>query len=175
MMETIKLIIFDVDDTLVRRDTEQPLPEVEAWFAINRNKYNFAIASNQGGVGLRHWMEIGEFGEPSKYPTEDDAKSRIRRIGLMFWITNINMAFAYQSKRGNWSPTPEGKEHDTSWRMRHRKPDIGMLNRAMLKAGVKASETMFVGDLETDQQAAIKAQIKFEFAREFFRVVRERN
>ncbi len=49
-----------------------------------------------------------------------------------------------------------------------RKPKPGMLNSLMSQLGFSASDTMFVGDSETDRQAAQAAGCAFVWAHEFF-------
>ena len=49
-----------------------------------------------------------------------------------------------------------------------RKPKPGMLLEAMEDAGVSADETIFVGDFETDEQAAENAGVRFYWAEVFF-------
>jgi FMN phosphatase YigB (HAD superfamily) len=43
-----------------------------------------------------------------------------------------------------------------------------MLVAAMAHAGVPPAQACFVGDMETDRQAAVNAGVSFVWAREFF-------
>lgn len=63
------LYIFDLDGTLAALDSTNLLPGVAEWFDASPG-VPCAIATNQGGVGLRYWMETKDFGEPGKYPTQ---------------------------------------------------------------------------------------------------------
>ncbi|GAB5494515.1 MAG: hypothetical protein Phog2KO_47300 [Phototrophicaceae bacterium] len=49
------LIIFDMDGTLSDWKTGKLLPNVKAWFDAQPPDRKFALATNQGGVGLRYW------------------------------------------------------------------------------------------------------------------------
>ena len=49
-----------------------------------------------------------------------------------------------------------------------RKPRPGMLFSAMKDAGVVAGDTLFVGDMVTDEQAARNADVAFTYAKDFF-------
>jgi D-glycero-D-manno-heptose 1,7-bisphosphate phosphatase len=49
-----------------------------------------------------------------------------------------------------------------------RKPAPGMLHRAMARHGVSPADTLFVGDLEIDREAAARASVRFVWAAEFF-------
>ena len=49
-----------------------------------------------------------------------------------------------------------------------RKPAPGMLHRILERTGVPAARALFVGDLETDREAARRAGMPFRWAHEFF-------
>lgn len=49
-----------------------------------------------------------------------------------------------------------------------RKPNPGMLLEGMKHVGVEASETLFVGDRDEDEQAAKNAGVDFVWAKDFF-------
>lgn len=195
MMDLSKysLIIFDLDGTLAERDSGNLLPRVSAWFNQNGEKFDFAIATNQGGVGLRYWMEQDGFGEPEKYPTEDAIWKRIHQVlGQLHDATfheqetrpsaaNVKalklqtyVCFAYQSRKGIWSPTPPDElrfnetMHANYWRQDWRKPQPGMLLEAMGYSGWEQSKTLMVGDSPEDQQAAQNAGCDFRWAWDFF-------
>ena len=83
MMTPIKydLIVFDLDDTLVKAWTDELLPNVAEFFAGPRIAQYYAIATNQGGVGLRLAMEKGGWGDnPESLPTLQDAQNRIGSV-----------------------------------------------------------------------------------------------
>ena len=138
------LYIFDVDGTLAERDGTRLLPGVAEWFAANQAAV--ALATNQGGVGLRYWMESAGFGNPENYPTDTQVLWRLRGLcdQLRLPYTAINVCFAYQSKAGNWSPTPSRVENEAWWDPDCRKPAAGMLLDAM--AYVEADRAVMLGD-----------------------------
>ena len=171
-----KLIIFDCDGTLT--------PDNKGtWFDANvagklatlrGQDIRLALASNQGGVGLRHWMEAAGFGKPDDYPTAAQVFSRLAEVAnnvtaLTLLSVTIYTCFAYQSKTsGKWTPTPEGSEDDPHWSPLWRKPAPGMLLQAMADAGVGPTDTLFVGDSDEDRQAAAAAGIEFVEAAVYF-------
>lgn len=166
----MKLIISDVDGTLCHPHTTEFLPGVADFIAlvrIARNAPALAIATNQGGVGLRHWMEQGSFGDPGRYQSEADALATCgeiaARIGARLYIS-----FAYQSQKGLWAPTPTQPLAPEFWAHEWRKPAPGMLLRAMADAGAEPGETLFIGDSPEDQQAAAAAGCYFQWAQKFF-------
>ncbi len=183
----MKLIIFDVDGTLTP-DNKSIMFEsavVEKLIALRGQDVTLALASNQGGVGLRHWIEVvGGFGTTPEekarslassqtYPTAQDAFTRLATIAgevttLSQLPCRIYTCYAYQSKAGNWSPVPVGSEDDPMWSREWRKPNAGMLLQAMLDAGISTAETLFVGDRDEDAGAALAAGVQFVEAKEFF-------
>lgn len=170
------LYIFDVNGTLADRDTANILPGVREWFAaVDWATTRVAFATNQGGVGLRYWMESAGFGDPSQYPTEEQVRRRISTIEQELvpptqeLNSEIYVCFAYQSRSsGKWSPAPPGYEGRPEWSPAWRKPAPGMLLQAMHDVGANASNTVFVGDSDEDLQAALEANISFHWADDFF-------
>lgn len=174
-----KLIIFDVDGTIADRDRDQLYPEAAAWFdqhGGHNRTFHLALATNQGGVGLRHWMTEGDFGQPENYPDELTITRRMNALLNQIVPDGDDtrecawyICYAYQSKRsGNWSPCPEGKEHLPEWSPDNRKPAPGMLLQAMQEYTCQPHETLMVGDGDEDKQAAINAGCPFIYAADFF-------
>lgn len=167
-LDDYRLIIFDADGTLIDRDSGDYLPGVKEWFRRQRPPRNYAIATNQGGVGLRHWMEKEGFGEPQKYPYEWQVHAKYMRLATDL-DAKLFICYAYQSKSsGKWSPTPPGWEGLPKWSREWRKPAPGMLLAAMGWAGVEPAVTLMVGDSEDDEAAARAAGCDFVWAAEFF-------
>ncbi len=186
MLDQYDLIIFDLDGTLADRDTGELLPGVRDWFQhvrprIESGGIKVVIASNQGGVGLRYWMESEGFGEPGKYPTARDAEDRLlyvmRQCGTPLiddaWL-DACLAFAYQSKTsGKWAPTPDIYQDEYlsvygRWDATFRKPSPGMLLDFMREYRSAPYRTLMVGDSEEDMLAASAAGCKFVEASNFF-------
>lgn len=182
MLEQYDLIIFDLDGTLADRDTSQLLPGVREWFRDIRPSLGavVVIASNQGGVGLRWWMQSEGFGEPEKYPTAKDAEVRLVSVmeRLEFngrGVDDACLAFAYQSKSSSkWAPTPDIYQTEFCsvygrWEATFRKPAPGMLQDFMREYRSSSFErTLMVGDSEEDLLAANAAGCKFVDAAVFF-------
>lgn len=167
------LVIFDVDNTLADRDSTILYPDVQLWFKAHWGEHFIALATNQGGVGLRYWMERDGFGDPSKLPTESGLRQRFRT--LLSGVPNsrsiqIHVCYAYQSKdSGKWSPTPPGRENSEKWNPANRKPAPGMLLGAMRSYGVSPEQTTMVGDSPEDREAATAAGVRFIHRDEFFK------
>ena len=171
-----KLIIFDIDGTLADRDSDEILPGVRAFFDKHSHDFTFALATNQGGVGLRHWMEVEGFGDPSQYPTEAQAVEHICAVmdgltpdGRNNGYITFYVCYAYQSKKsGKWGPSPYQLITPNEWNPDFRKPAPGMLLAAMADANASPAQTLMVGDSEEDEQAAKAAGCHFQYADDFF-------
>ena len=175
----INLIIFDLDGTLVKTHTPSLLPGVLDFFhqVLQHNEAagsppHLAIATNQGGVGFRYWIERDHFGIPLLYPTQKSVEKRLQSVVSALGGNEITLpvyvCYAYVNRQGEWSPTPPGKETDPRWQPGWRKPRPGMLIQAMQDRGVSAAETLYVGDRDEDKGAARAAGCQFSDARDFF-------
>jgi HAD superfamily hydrolase (TIGR01662 family) len=172
----IKLVIFDVDGTLAETYTQNLLPRVQEFFnLVYRSgcpvKPKIALATNQGGVGMRYWMEKNHFGKPENYPTRQDVEMRLR--GLVDALGGdphipVYASYRYRTKEGKLTPVPPEAEQEPRWQAEWRKPEPGMLLQAMTDAGVMPEQTLFVGDSEDDRTAAQAAGCAFLWARDFF-------
>jgi len=205
-----KLWLLDVDGTVVKPHTNEVLEGVREWIAtLDPDQNLFAFVTNNGQVGLRFWIEsAGGFGKTDaekaqsladateKYPTKFEAAIRIEEIGhdlfgdRFVWAQFLS--FRYQSKAGNWSPTPydateaeriawayndkdpstklEVTEDDlpNAWRKDRRKPAPGMLLDAMGHFVGHFTEVAMIGDSADDKAAAEAAGVIYHYAREFF-------
>lgn len=170
-MDPWDLFIFDIDGTLAAMGTETLLPGVAHWFLHGVGKRKIALVTNQGGVGLRGWMESGGFGEPDTYPTEEQARAHIEAISEQLGMeARVYVCFAYQSKKsGKWAPLPDdADDDDPEWDQNHRKPAAGMIFDAIRDAATTRAHTLMVGDSNEDEEAAANAGIAFQWADAFF-------
>ncbi len=155
------LYIFDKDGTLIKelpdpktgtRPANTPaeqelLPNVKSKIkALKDNGHTIAIASNQGGVS---W---GFMSLSKAYDVMNDA---VRKIDA-----DVQVFCPYE---------PCGKFADEYSAFRHlRKPEPGMITELMNHFAASASDTVYIGDRDSDQKAAEAAGVKFEWARDFF-------
>lgn len=169
------LYIFDVEDTLADGRADVLRPEVVDYFTNHFDWDNdkMAFATNQGGVGLRHWMEVGKFGDIGELPTQGEVLDRLIKlrdqiVGLEETLCPIYVSYAYQSKTtGKWAPTPKYNDMN-EWSSAWRKPSPGMLLHAMAEANVAPADTVMVGDRDEDRLAAEAAGVRFILSKEFF-------
>lgn len=171
----LDLIIFDVDGTLVETYTLKHLPNVADFFRLALGgcpeRPRIALATNQGGVGMRYWMEAGGFGKPESYPTEEQVAARLNDLISSLGGDSslpVYVSFRYRTREGRWTPIPPGRQADKRWSAEWRKPEPGMLLEAMADAGAAPERTLFVGDRREDLQAATAAGCAFAWANDFF-------
>jgi HAD superfamily hydrolase (TIGR01662 family) len=142
---------------------------------LDMKKHKVALVTNQGGVGLRHWMTQGKWGKPEQYPSQEKVEKRLNRIldqvrQCFSGEVQLYSCFRFVSKAGKEAPRPVNSENDPRWNAHWRKPNPGMLQAAMKHFEVQPDETIFVGDMETDRDAAQNSGISdFFFAKDFFR------
>ena len=174
------LICLDIDGTIVESNkSTELLPNVKLFFqklATEFPKMKIALVTNQGAVGLRYWMEIGRFGDPTTLPTQAEVETRINAIVQNIreiWPGELHvfMAFRYQSKNSQkWGPSIK-RIDDQRWNQDWRKPGPGMIRAAIKAAKVSPFELgkiLMVGDMDSDELAAKNAGVRFRKAPHFF-------
>jgi hypothetical protein len=168
------MLVFDVDDTLVKRFTTKFLPGVQERLS---DVGKIVLATNQGGPALRMWMEAGRWGDPERFPTVEQVLGRLANIGEAVKAELVVIALAYQSKKGAWAPACNRSgstavhsndrlvwSFDPDWR----KPDTGMLDYISSTYGLTAEDITFVGNGDEDLAAAEAFGCEFIPADEFF-------
>jgi D-glycero-D-manno-heptose 1,7-bisphosphate phosphatase len=169
-LHNVNLVIFDIDGTLTEIKPEvlarkprmvspdnfgeqQPKPGVvEKLAKLRENGIYIALATNRGGVA---WG----------FTTLEKAEALAREAAELCGIPGVRIYICpYHAKARGPKAVPEyAIDHEC------RKPNPGMLLEAMEDAGVSPDETVFVGDFETDEQAAENAGVRFYWAEEFFK------
>ncbi|HYN85400.1 MAG TPA: HAD-IIIA family hydrolase [Pyrinomonadaceae bacterium] len=152
-----KLYVFDADGTL-RRTTVAGLPcpnRAGEWELIpgvrerlariewGPRGARFGVATNQGGVGLGY-MTLGA------------ARGLVEDM--------VREAFGTPAPPGSIEICP----HAPHRRCPCRKPEPLMLQRLMRRFRAEPEETLFVGDMEADAEAARRAGTHFSWAHDFF-------
>jgi D-glycero-D-manno-heptose 1,7-bisphosphate phosphatase len=151
------LYLFDADGTLRRTTVDgQPCPnKPDEWElmpnvrevltdVVCRPDADVAIVSNQGGVGL------GLI--PYDVAQEMLAETLYTALGTTVPV----------------NPAVFMCPHRPAARCVCRKPSPVLLVEAMRKLGRRASETIYVGDQESDREAAARAGCAFAWAKDFF-------
>lgn len=150
------LIIFDKDGTLtINPEEKRPpntleevtfYPDVEAKTkALKAEGHTLAVATNQGGVAF------GFFSREDAHAIAEHAADFIGATAYAVCVVH-----------------PKGKVAGTKRESDYRKPNGGMIQYLMDALGYDASETVYVGDMDSDKEAAVAAGVRFEWANEFF-------
>ena len=162
----MRLIIFDLDNTLVRPLPGIKIPNtwkqqeiipgvVEQCAKLIDDGVTLAIASNQGGVGLG-------------ICTLEDAQERVEKvataIGAKKWMISIHHEGATRTDLSRFHMPYLGVAAQPFYR----KPQPGMIFNLMMQLHTTAPETLFIGDQESDCKAATNAGVRFQWAKEFF-------
>ena len=152
--------------------------------------YRFWVES-AGGFGATPEEKAESLAKVATFPTAASAWQRLSTIAgevtaLTLKSCRIYCCYAYLSSKGNWGPTPDTMTHaeaaawayndkdpqwvgsDPMWSKEWRKPSPGMLVQAAQDAGVDIADCLFVGDMETDQQAALACNMPYMDQKEFF-------
>lgn len=148
---TKRLVIFDADGTLRRctvpgqpcpnKDDEwEAIPGVKEKIAALPEKTRFAIVSNQGGVGLGFMHQ------------EVAWRMLVELADLALRGQCVALMCTHAPKDGCLC----------------RKPSPLMLYQAMSAFDAKPRETLYVGDMDSDCEAAERAGVDFLWAWEFF-------
>lgn len=155
--QSTRLYIFDADGTL-RRTTVEGLPCPNApgdWELIpgvrerlSRIEWGprgarFGVATNQGGVGLG-------------YMTHGMARRLLEDM--------VAAAFGVEPPAGGIEICPHAPHRNCACR----KPEPLMIERLMRRFRTGKDETLFVGDMDGDEEAARRAGVAFMWAHEFF-------
>jgi D-glycero-D-manno-heptose 1,7-bisphosphate phosphatase len=157
------LYCFDLDGTLIRSflregDKAHDYDDVEILDGraaringlIARDPaVRFALITNQAGVAMG-------------YQTEQQVWAKMTRVlvelGLLRQPTTVHVAFNHPEAKLDQYRADDGM----------RKPGPGMILMAKRAHGAGSVETLFVGDMESDHQAALAARVPYMDAEEFF-------
>ena len=159
-MDTLyKLIIFDVDGTLVRTksgetfrqgaDDWQWLPgRREKLHALKGQGIKLAVATNQGGVAFGYLQQI-------------DILRELTAMCIEGFIPLGGLYVCYTHPKATVSVYRADDDR--------RKPGPRMLQEAMNDFEADQHETLMVGDREEDKLAAENAGVAFAWAHDFFK------
>lgn len=132
-----KLVIFDRDDTLIRDVPNLKSPSEIEWLPgrlellkiLMEQSVLIAIATNQSGIG-RGYLSLEDFNVIS-----EALRIQLEKNGIKLWAI---AACPHVPSEGCYC----------------RKPKPGLLNRLVEATGINHLEVWFVGNAETDMQAA---------------------
>jgi D-glycero-D-manno-heptose 1,7-bisphosphate phosphatase len=153
----VRILFLDRDGTLNRslngRSPNNParvelLPNVDATLAVYADEgWRLVIVTNQGGVA---------FG----YLSEDEAWAVHQAVLDRLSVPVDASYLCPHHPRGNVSPY--------NIDCPRRKPNPGAILEALARFGARSQDCLFVGDRESDRQAAAAARVPFQWAHDFF-------
>lgn len=184
----MSLYLFDVDGTIVvsflrqgagndAYDQVEVLPgRLEKLAELREAGHSVALVTNQGGVAMGYQdpgqviqkmtkvvEACGLWGEPDRRicwaPTVAVGGAR----GVEVEPERRTKPWVYVSF-GHPKPKVPGWLDSSDWR----KPGGGMIREAMSDHGFGPATTTFVGDMDSDRQAALAAGVRYVDAEEFF-------
>jgi len=170
------LTIFDLDQTLVERYTARPLPGVATVLAgLAAKGTQLTIATNQAGPAWRIWTG------KERFPTTEQICERFTAVAQALpSLRAATWLVAVYDARVNLTPdqfeelTEAFNRSSTTLDLRAaadpmwRKPQPGMLWEACRLNGVSTAEACFIGDMDSDAQAAQLAGMTFYSANNYF-------
>lgn len=153
-----KLVLFDIDGTLIDRDTKEELLDVESLLnSLKEKGIKYAFVTNQGGPACRDagWDFSADF--PTFEEVEDYYTSLSEKYSAKLYV-----CYLYQTKAGKIFKPKALNEDDPRLNPEWRKPKPGMIIQAMQDFGIyNKEEAIFVGDGEEDRKAAELAGISY--------------
>lgn len=167
------IVGFDFDGTLVTSWTADPLPNVRERLADLPTGTRTFVATNQAGPVWRRMT--GE----TKYPSCDDVAERIiAGLAALDWRPDVLLLAVcaetepdhiwHVAAREMMAPLYEALRHVTACYVSalsiDRKPRPGMLLDAATHFVRAASEMRYIGDMDTDMQAAYAAGCRYQDA-----------
>jgi histidinol-phosphate phosphatase family protein len=171
-----KLYIFDKDGTLVGSTAKGRPPSTrEEQFVLPgvAEKLREIVSPEEAARGVR---EISRIEEPQRSGNVLAMASNQGGIafGYIHWVDAMDIMYDATSKIGiefaqiEFCPHHPGGDNVFARECACRKPLPGMLFKIMMASDFAPKDTIFVGDQETDRQAAEAAGIDFVRAKDFF-------
>lgn len=163
MNDDYDLYAFDLDGTLIRSFMREGAREdygkvellpgrEDVLTRLQSTAAMFALVTNQGGVA---------FGYQTAREVEEKMALVLRELHY-FGGCRFSLHVAYGHHRATVEPWAEHAH------VRRRKPSGVMLQEAMAGHHVEPERTLYVGDMESDREAAKNAGVAYMDAEEFF-------
>lgn len=170
------LYIFDLDNTLVVTYETPPLPGVpERLQALVDAGHKLAVATNQAGLAWGVKTHKPKYPDPISLGQRfQEIATRLPTLARVPWFVAVGdtrllldeetYAVLARDLTKAAGPLTLYASGDPVWR----KPAPGMLLAACAWYGLTPADAVFVGDVDTDAEAAAAAGTDFVLAAEFF-------
>lgn len=172
------LYLFDLDGTLITSYMDNPNKDYHVWemlpgriAAIERLRHlgnAIGLVTNQAGVAFGHIVE----------------QDFVTKVGRVVMACGYGAAHIHDGRAdgplaiGMHGPRMQvfvcycdARARDPRYRVNahRRKPSGAMIREALAEAGASADEAIYIGDMESDLQAAKDAGVRFQWAHIFFK------
>ncbi len=153
-----RALFLDRDGTLVQPRHYPSRPEDLVLFdgigqqlrSLQQAGFRLVVITNQSGIAR------GYFTEGDLRRMHDHLAAELARFG-------VRLDGIYHCPHH-----PDGAIPELAVRCACRKPEPGMLLRLMRRFGASPDRTLFVGDMDKDEEAARRAGTRFMWAKDFF-------
>lgn len=181
---------FDFDGTLCERDTSTPLPGIREAISNLKDADGIFVATNQAGPLYRAVTK------DLKYPTTEEIAKKIlfgcinldlltpqtiifvavgppdHHDNDLIWTCHANEIQEemqlYFDKKLKYSPAVCAVSSDPRWRKP--KPNMLRVAKEYSKNYYNSTDILYIGDMDTDRQAAEAAGVRFQHVDEFLGV-----
>lgn len=169
MLGGYDLYLFDLDDTLIEGHVDRPDPKgpfverhpfhevhvlpgrAEKLKLLLNSGARVGVCTNKAGVA---------FGHSTPQDCRDKAIECCKQLGLEREDGTVSWTECYDH--------PTGKIEEYRLDSFYRKPRPGMILKSLIFHEVDPSRTLFVGDMDTDREAADRAGVDYMDASDFF-------
>ncbi|MDF1512506.1 MAG: HAD-IIIA family hydrolase [Anaerolineae bacterium] len=173
------LYVFDVDGTLVEKFGTAPPHFVADKLAFLQSQDNrAAVATNQAGLAWRLMTQNAKFPDVTSLAQRFELIARqLPYLASIPWFISVydsrvrlrsdQYAALAQNLIASFTTLDVYVSADPQWR----KPQPGMLLAAAAFYSVTPNNVVYVGDFDTDAEAASQAGTNFSWAEDFFKQV----
>lgn len=166
------LFLFDLDGTLITSYMDNSDANYHNWSflrgrietvqALRQERKTVGVVTNQAGV------DFG-YNDVSDWLTKRDKVSEFLGLSVEdYWVCYAHPNGVLHQKVTPDKLTRGGLTAKNEWDFGWRKPSPLMLLAATLHFDISPDRTVFVGDMETDEEAAKNAKIDYVHADQFF-------
>lgn len=156
------LFLFDLDGTLITSYMEREDKDFHAWEELPGRKITIEALRD---LGKKIGIVTNQAGLDYAYVQESDWQHKEWGVQALFGTRTGEIFVCFATEKGDVH-----KKHpdEPKWDPARRKPSGAMIVEAAKQFNVPLDSTVYIGDFETDEQAAFDAGVDYIDAKEFF-------